>query len=254
MTATHPTRRGPAAAAPLHVPNKTAPPQAGAAHRSSPAAAPLHRRGSSTSTRAAEPGSAPANTFYQSLPGARAAGPADRTPPDKDASSPARTPGKRRAQHPVRLYDENTTWSGIRPLSHGAPPQGSGINAPLQAVCFRLEGAFATAVVARQALLRQAADDDLEIARCLAHGVIDVLDAALIALRGLAAGSSQDDDTELRTDAVRSTAVRRTRSTARDIHRTLDQREEKKERTRRAGPRKKTARRHSGKTPGAEHP
>jgi hypothetical protein len=137
----------------------------------------------------------------------------------------------------------------------------SGEEHTLQAVRVRLEGAHATAVVARQALLRQSADCDLEIARCLAHGVIAVLDAALTALRGLAAGTSPEidrpvagapgtpaagtlaegnssdgrsSDTAVRsTAAVGKDAVRRTRSTARQIHRTLDRLKQHKETKRR---------------------
>jgi hypothetical protein len=231
MAATHPARlrtsrsrarrqlppssaRGPAD----RTSRKTDRPVAGAA------AAPLHGPDRGVPLHAAHPGAAPANTFYKSLPGAGTAAAPLHVSDENAPAQPA-------DGTPVRFYDENTKGSGIRPLSHGAP-RGSGAQHTLQAVRVRLEGAYATAVVARQAILRHAADHDLEIARCLAHGVIAVLtDLRAIASSSAAHGSPADGvppksstasaapntAAELRLDAVRSTTADR-KELARSVH------------------------------------
>jgi hypothetical protein len=223
---------------------------------------------------AAEPGSAPANTFYQSQSGAGAA---------RQVSKGKARPQAGADGTPVLLYDV-TKWSGIRPVSHREQLESgalllSGAEYTLHGMRIRLEGAHATAVVARQAILRHAADHDLEIARCLAHGVIAVLDVVLTDLRGLAAGtmasstppdlarpaagadrtfadgSSATAGSAPAQPAVRSTAddtavaerpmTAEQKELARQVHRLLDQRGQTKEPTRnkrKRGVRKEAAR------------
>jgi hypothetical protein len=161
--------------------------------------------------------------------------------------------------------EENTKWSGVRPLSHSTPPQVSGRNAPLQAVCGRLEDAVAILIVARQTLLAQAADHDLEIARCLAH-VVGLVGSEIDRLRRLATGPALGTlAAGISPEIVRpvggaegSSSDRRPmtadqKERARHVHRTLDQLEQEKETKRRSGVRSEEGVVRSGasKTPAA---